>query len=158
MDGTPTLRMNEYILATVTLGRADLGPERTSQTGKDLPQPEELVFEVQCPTPVSIWMVGGSFQDNSPTSSPSAGTHTSLASSTTTQSTQRIGQSDGPILAPLALLYGSRGPPLQRTSTDSNVGNGDLSKHGNEKPSSLSTWEKMVPSFLRTNSGRRSLK
>ena len=46
MDGTPTLRMNEYILATVTLGRADLGPERNSQTGKDLPQPEELVFEV----------------------------------------------------------------------------------------------------------------
>ena len=46
MDGTPTLRMNEYVLATITLGRADLGPERNSQTGKDLPQPEELVFEV----------------------------------------------------------------------------------------------------------------
>ncbi|KAK2460472.1 hypothetical protein APHAL10511_007519 [Amanita phalloides] len=46
MDGTPTLRMNEYMLATIALGKADLGPERTPETGKDLPQPEELVFEV----------------------------------------------------------------------------------------------------------------
>lgn len=46
MDGTPTLRMNEYILATIALGRADLGPDRNPQTGKDLPQPEELLFEV----------------------------------------------------------------------------------------------------------------
>ncbi|KAF8628811.1 hypothetical protein AX15_003706 [Amanita polypyramis BW_CC] len=46
MDGTPTLRLNEYILATLALGKVDLGPERTSGTGKDLPQPEELVFEV----------------------------------------------------------------------------------------------------------------
>jgi carnitine O-acetyltransferase len=46
MDGTPTLRMNEYILATIALGRADLGPERNAETGKDLARPEELVFEV----------------------------------------------------------------------------------------------------------------
>ncbi|KIL61871.1 hypothetical protein M378DRAFT_13210 [Amanita muscaria Koide BX008] len=46
MDGTPTLRMNEYMLATVALGKANLGPERTLTTGQDLPHPEELVFEV----------------------------------------------------------------------------------------------------------------
>ncbi|KAF8340765.1 acyltransferase ChoActase/COT/CPT [Amanita rubescens] len=46
MDGTPTLRMNEYILATIALGRADRGPERNAETGKDLARPEELVFEV----------------------------------------------------------------------------------------------------------------
>ncbi|PFH53330.1 hypothetical protein AMATHDRAFT_55212 [Amanita thiersii Skay4041] len=46
MDGTPTLRMNEYILATIALNKADLGPQRTPETGKNLPEPEELVFEV----------------------------------------------------------------------------------------------------------------
>lgn len=45
-DGTPTLRMNEYILATIAVCRADLGPERNAETGKDLAQPEELLFEV----------------------------------------------------------------------------------------------------------------
>jgi serine/arginine repetitive matrix protein 2 len=92
--------------------------------------------------------------------SPSAGTLTSPASSPQpTQSTQLTGQSDGPIPAP-ALLNGSRGrleiPPLESVSTELNVGNGDLSKQGNEEPSSPSTWEKMMPSFMRTNSGRRS--
>ncbi|RDB15196.1 Carnitine O-acetyltransferase, mitochondrial [Hypsizygus marmoreus] len=46
MDGTPTLRMNEFILATLALGKADLGPAATSTTGSDLPQPEELAFVV----------------------------------------------------------------------------------------------------------------
>lgn len=46
MDGTPTLRMNEFALAAIAHGKANLGPPRTSDTGKDLPHPEELVFEV----------------------------------------------------------------------------------------------------------------
>ncbi|KAH7884917.1 acyltransferase ChoActase/COT/CPT [Phlebopus sp. FC_14] len=41
MDGTPTLRMNEYVLAAVEHGKVDLGPDAT---GSELPFPKELGF------------------------------------------------------------------------------------------------------------------
>ncbi|KAG6812196.1 hypothetical protein H0H87_010290 [Tephrocybe sp. NHM501043] len=44
MDGTPTLRMNEFFLASLAKGKADLGPPKTSSTTTDLPAPTELVF------------------------------------------------------------------------------------------------------------------
>ncbi|KAG5653662.1 hypothetical protein H0H81_011622 [Sphagnurus paluster] len=44
MDGTPTLRMNEFILASLEKGKADLGPPKTESTGADLPAPTELLF------------------------------------------------------------------------------------------------------------------
>jgi carnitine O-acetyltransferase len=44
MDGTPTLRMNEFMLATLATGKADLGPPRTASTGTELPEPTELKF------------------------------------------------------------------------------------------------------------------
>jgi len=44
MDGTPTLRMNEFVLASLASNRVDLGPARTTSTGSDLPAPEELKF------------------------------------------------------------------------------------------------------------------
>lgn len=46
MDGTTTLRMNEFMLATIALGKADLGAPRSNTTGTDLPQPTELKFTV----------------------------------------------------------------------------------------------------------------
>lgn len=46
MDGTPTLRLNEFILATLAHGKVDLGPARSAGTGKTLPEPEELKFKV----------------------------------------------------------------------------------------------------------------
>ena len=46
MDGTPTLRMNEFVLASLANNKIDLGPERTAETGKSLAAPEELVFEI----------------------------------------------------------------------------------------------------------------
>jgi carnitine O-acetyltransferase len=46
MDGTPTLRMNEFILATLALGKADLG----SPTGEALPAPTELPFALNAVT------------------------------------------------------------------------------------------------------------
>lgn len=46
MDGTPTLRMNEFMLATIAHNKIDLGPVRTSEIGKDLPDPVELKFDV----------------------------------------------------------------------------------------------------------------
>ncbi|KAL0961370.1 hypothetical protein HGRIS_006326 [Hohenbuehelia grisea] len=46
MDGTPTLRMNEFILASLDKGKADLGAPRTESTGSGLPHPQELKFEV----------------------------------------------------------------------------------------------------------------
>ncbi|KAI0688956.1 acyltransferase ChoActase/COT/CPT [Earliella scabrosa] len=44
MDGTPTLRLNEFILASLAAGKVDLGPPRTADTGADLPAPQELAF------------------------------------------------------------------------------------------------------------------
>lgn len=46
MDGTPTLRLNEFILATLAHGKVDLGPARSADTGKTLPEPVELKFKV----------------------------------------------------------------------------------------------------------------
>jgi carnitine O-acetyltransferase len=46
MDGTPTLRMNEFVLHSLAANKVDLGPARTSSTGSDLPTPKELKFVV----------------------------------------------------------------------------------------------------------------
>ena len=46
MDGTPTLRMNEFALASLATKKANLGPHRTPETGKGLPTPTELKFIV----------------------------------------------------------------------------------------------------------------
>ena len=44
MDGTPTLRMNEFVLASIASGKAHLGPTRANASR--LPGVEELVFEL----------------------------------------------------------------------------------------------------------------
>ena len=44
MDGTPTLRMNEFVLASIASGKFDLNPTRTSAS--TLPEVEELVFDL----------------------------------------------------------------------------------------------------------------
>ena len=46
MDGTPTLRMNEFALASLAAKKVDLGPPRMPETGKGLPAPTELKFVV----------------------------------------------------------------------------------------------------------------
>ena len=46
MDGTPTLRMNEFVLASLAAKKIDLGHPRTPETGKELPAPSELKFVV----------------------------------------------------------------------------------------------------------------
>ncbi|KAI6030704.1 acyltransferase ChoActase/COT/CPT, partial [Pisolithus orientalis] len=46
LDGTPTLRFNEFMLASLTANKVDLGPSRTTSTGAELPQPIELKFEL----------------------------------------------------------------------------------------------------------------
>jgi len=46
MDGTPTLRMNEFALASLAAKKVDLGHPRTPETGKALPTPTELNFVV----------------------------------------------------------------------------------------------------------------
>lgn len=46
MDGTPTLRMNEFILGSLAAKKVDLGHPRTPETGKGLPAPTELKFVV----------------------------------------------------------------------------------------------------------------
>lgn len=46
MDGTPTLRMNEFMLASLAANKVDLGPGRTGSTGATLGAPTELKFEV----------------------------------------------------------------------------------------------------------------
>ena len=44
MDGAPTLRFNEFILASSPAEEVDLGPPRRPETGKGLPTPRELKF------------------------------------------------------------------------------------------------------------------
>jgi carnitine O-acetyltransferase len=44
MDGTPTLRLNEFALASIAAKKINLGPPRTEETGKHLPEPIELKF------------------------------------------------------------------------------------------------------------------
>ena len=46
MDGTPTLRLNEFVLASLAAKKVHLGPPRTPETGKGLPTPTELKFVV----------------------------------------------------------------------------------------------------------------
>ena len=46
MDGTPTLRMNEFALASLAAKKVNLGPTRTPETGNGLPTPTELKFIV----------------------------------------------------------------------------------------------------------------
>lgn len=46
MDGLPTLRFNEFLLASLASNRVELGPTRTSATGVNLPPPTELKFEL----------------------------------------------------------------------------------------------------------------
>ncbi|KAG8214728.1 Choline/Carnitine o-acyltransferase-domain-containing protein [Butyriboletus roseoflavus] len=46
MDGTPTLRMNEFMLASLAANKVDLGPARTESTGTKLVAPTELKFEL----------------------------------------------------------------------------------------------------------------
>ena len=46
MDGTPTLRLNEFVLASLAAKKVDLGPSRTPDTGKELSIPTELKFVV----------------------------------------------------------------------------------------------------------------
>ncbi|KAG5353913.1 hypothetical protein C0989_000156 [Termitomyces sp. Mn162] len=44
MDGTPTLRMNEYVLASLAHAKVDLGPALPASAPTDLPAPTEIVF------------------------------------------------------------------------------------------------------------------
>ncbi|KAG9315613.1 Choline/Carnitine o-acyltransferase-domain-containing protein [Chiua virens] len=46
MDGTPTLRLNEFMLGSLAANKVDLGPGRTESTGAALVAPAELRFEL----------------------------------------------------------------------------------------------------------------
>lgn len=44
MDGTPTLRMTEFLLGSLAAGKVDLGLQRTADTAAHLEPPKELPF------------------------------------------------------------------------------------------------------------------
>jgi carnitine O-acetyltransferase len=44
MDGTPTLRLNEFMLASLAANKIDLGAPRSSDTRQGLAEPVELKF------------------------------------------------------------------------------------------------------------------
>ncbi|TCD70509.1 Carnitine O-acetyltransferase mitochondrial [Steccherinum ochraceum] len=54
MDGTPTLRMTEFMMGSLAHNKANLGPERTPSTGSDLPAPTELPFALDVKTERNI--------------------------------------------------------------------------------------------------------
>lgn len=46
MDGTPTLRMTEFILGALAAGKIDLGAPRSAETATALPLPTRINFEL----------------------------------------------------------------------------------------------------------------
>ncbi|CDO71679.1 hypothetical protein BN946_scf184915.g23 [Trametes cinnabarina] len=50
MDGTPTLRMNEFMLASLAHGKVDLGPPLDPSAASSLPAPEALTFQLDART------------------------------------------------------------------------------------------------------------
>lgn len=63
MDGTPTLRLNEFMLASLASGKADLGPERTVDTAKNLEIPTELTFALDDKTHQYIKQAESNFDE-----------------------------------------------------------------------------------------------
>ena len=63
MDGTPTLRLNEFILASLAAGKVDLGPARTAETGESLEAPQELSFVVDGKTEQFIKQAEANFDE-----------------------------------------------------------------------------------------------
>ncbi|EPS96518.1 hypothetical protein FOMPIDRAFT_1025351 [Fomitopsis schrenkii] len=60
MDGTPTLRLNEFSLASLAAGKVDLGPARTAE---DLETPEELTFVLDSKTEQFIKQAEANFDE-----------------------------------------------------------------------------------------------
>jgi carnitine O-acetyltransferase len=54
MDGTPTLRMHDFMLGALAAGKIDLSPARTARTASDLPAPVELGFTLDSKTEENI--------------------------------------------------------------------------------------------------------
>ncbi|KAI9058200.1 acyltransferase ChoActase/COT/CPT [Trametes sanguinea] len=50
MDGTPTLRLNEFMLASLAHGKVDLGPALDASAASALPAPQELTFTLDART------------------------------------------------------------------------------------------------------------
>lgn len=46
LDGTPTLRLNEFMLASVAQGKIPLELPSNEKSSSSMPKPEELVFEL----------------------------------------------------------------------------------------------------------------
>ena len=63
MDGTPTLRLNEFTVAALAAGKVDLGPARTADTGKDLEAPTELPFVVDATTQQNVGKAEAAFDE-----------------------------------------------------------------------------------------------
>ncbi|KAG5644914.1 hypothetical protein DXG03_007466 [Asterophora parasitica] len=63
MDGTPTLRLNEFILASLAHNKVPLGPERTESTAADLPVPTELKFTLDAQLNTLIKDAEGRFDE-----------------------------------------------------------------------------------------------
>jgi carnitine O-acetyltransferase len=54
MDGTPTLRMHDFMLGSLAAGKIDLSPARTARTASNLPAPIELGFTLDSKTETNI--------------------------------------------------------------------------------------------------------
>ncbi|KAI0345883.1 acyltransferase ChoActase/COT/CPT [Trametopsis cervina] len=61
MDGTPTLRMTEFLLGALAQNKIDLGPSRDASTGSSLPAPTELKFVVDEKSKANIAQAEASF-------------------------------------------------------------------------------------------------
>ncbi|KAI0786838.1 acyltransferase ChoActase/COT/CPT [Abortiporus biennis] len=63
MDGTPTLRMNEFLLSALAHGKIDLGAPRESSTASSLPAPIELPFNLDATSKSNIQKSEAAFDE-----------------------------------------------------------------------------------------------
>ncbi|KAI0702256.1 acyltransferase ChoActase COT CPT [Cytidiella melzeri] len=63
MDGTPTLRMTEFVLGALEKNKIDLGAPRDASTGSSLPEPAELKFVLDDKIKANIRQAEASFDE-----------------------------------------------------------------------------------------------
>lgn len=63
LDGTPTLRLNEFILASIAHGKIPLELPEAERNPSPMPEPEEIVFELDAKAKQAIEDSRNGFQE-----------------------------------------------------------------------------------------------
>jgi carnitine O-acetyltransferase len=63
LDGTPTLRLNEFMLASIAHGKIPLELPEAERNPSPMPEPEEIVFELDAKAKQAIEDSRNGFQE-----------------------------------------------------------------------------------------------